>query len=45
MEVTGIRYGYHGMIHNDFVELKANSVSNILARGAGWLLRISKQLK
>ena len=26
LSVTGIRYGYHGMIHNDFVELKANSV-------------------
>lgn len=41
MEVTGIRYGYHGMIHNDFVELKANSVSNILARG-GTILKTAR---
>ena len=32
-EVVGIRYGYHGMIHNDFVALQAGSVSDILARG------------
>ena len=41
MEVSGIRYGYHGMIHNDFVELKANSVSNILARG-GTILKTAR---
>jgi 6-phosphofructokinase 1 len=41
LEVTGIRYGYHGMIHNDFVELKANSVSNILARG-GTILKTAR---
>ena len=23
LKVTGIRYGYHGMIHKDFVEMKA----------------------
>jgi len=40
-EVSGIRYGYHGMIHNDFVELKANSVSNILARG-GTILKTAR---
>ncbi len=33
LEVVGIRQGYHGMIHKDFIELKANSVSDILARG------------
>jgi len=41
MKVTGIRYGYHGMIHNDFVEFKANSVSNILARG-GTILKTAR---
>lgn len=41
MKVTGIRYGYHGMIHNDLVELKANSVSNILARG-GTILKTAR---
>jgi 6-phosphofructokinase len=41
LEVTGIRYGFHGMIHNDFVELKANSVSNILARG-GTILKTAR---
>jgi 6-phosphofructokinase 1 len=33
LEVTGIRHGYHGMIHHHFVEMKAHSVSDILARG------------
>ena len=33
LEVIGIRHGYHGMIHNHFVNLKAHSVSDILARG------------
>jgi len=41
LEVVGIRHGYHGMIHNDFVELKANSVSNILARG-GTILKTAR---
>jgi 6-phosphofructokinase len=41
LEVVGIRYGYHGMIHNDFVELKTNSVSNILARG-GTILKTAR---
>ena len=41
MEVTGIRYGYHGMIHNDFVKMKANSVSNILDRG-GTILKTAR---
>ena len=33
LEVTGIQHGYHGMIHNNFVDLEAGSVSDILARG------------
>ncbi len=41
LEVTGIRYGYHGMIHNDFVEMKAHSVSDILARG-GTILKTAR---
>ncbi len=41
LEVVGIRYGYHGMIHNDFVEMKANSVSDILARG-GTMLKTAR---
>jgi len=41
LEVVGIRHGYHGMIHNDFVEMKANSVSDILARG-GTILKTAR---
>ena len=41
MGVVGIRYGYHGMIHKDFVGMKANSVSNILARG-GTILKTAR---
>lgn len=41
LEVVGIRYGYHGMIHNDFVELKAFSVSDVLARG-GTILKTAR---
>lgn len=41
LEVVGIRQGYHGMIHNDFVEMKANSVSDILARG-GTILKTAR---
>lgn len=33
LEVIGIRHGYHGMINKHFVNLKAHSVSDILARG------------
>jgi len=40
-EVVGIRYGYHGMIHNDFVALQAGSVSDILARG-GTVLKTAR---
>jgi 6-phosphofructokinase 1 len=41
MEVVGIRYGYYGMIHKDFVELKAESVSDILSRG-GTILKTAR---
>ena len=41
LEVTGIRHGYHGMIHNHFVNLKAHSVSDILARG-GTILKTAR---
>ncbi len=41
LDVTGIRHGYHGMIHNHFVELKAHSVSDILARG-GTILKTAR---
>ncbi len=41
LEVVGIRHGYHGMIHNDFVEMKSNSVSDILARG-GTILKTAR---
>jgi 6-phosphofructokinase 1 len=41
LEVIGIRHGYHGMIHNHFVELKAHTVSDILARG-GTMLKTAR---
>jgi 6-phosphofructokinase 1 len=41
LKVTGIRYGYHGMIHKDFVELQAHSVSDVLARG-GTILKTAR---
>jgi len=41
LKVTGIRYGYHGMIHKDFVELQAQSVSDVLARG-GTILKTAR---
>lgn len=41
LEVVGIRYGYYGMIHKDFVELKASSVSDILSRG-GTILKTAR---
>ena len=41
MEVTGIRHGYHGMIHNHFVNLRSHSVSDILARG-GTILKTAR---
>lgn len=41
MEVVGIRHGYQGMINKNFVELKAHSVSDILARG-GTILKTAR---
>ena len=41
LEVVGIRHGYHGMIHDQFTELKAYSVSDILARG-GTMLKTAR---
>ncbi|GAB4411369.1 MAG: 6-phosphofructokinase [Bacteroidia bacterium] len=41
IEVVGIRRGYQGMIEGDFVEMKANSVSNIIQRG-GTILKSSR---
>ena len=41
LEVTGIRLGYHGMIHKHFVSLKPHSVSDILARG-GTILKTAR---
>lgn len=37
LEVYGIRYGYEGMINNDFIQLNAKSVSNIIHRGGTFL--------
>jgi 6-phosphofructokinase 1 len=41
LEVTGIRHGYHGMINGHFVNLKAHSVSDIIARG-GTILKTAR---
>lgn len=41
LEVAGIRHGYHGMINNHMVHLKAHSVSDILARG-GTILKTAR---
>lgn len=41
LRVTGIRHGYHGMIHKHFVELKAHSVSDIISRG-GTILKTAR---
>jgi 6-phosphofructokinase len=41
MEVVGIRHGYHGMIYKHFTELKAHSVSDILAKG-GTILKTAR---
>ncbi len=41
LEVIGIRHGYHGMINNHMVPLKAHSVSDILARG-GTILKTAR---
>ncbi len=41
IEVSGVRHGYHGMIYNHFVNLKAHSVSDILDRG-GTILKTAR---
>lgn len=41
IEVAGIMQGYHGMINGIFIELKANSVSDILSRG-GTILKTAR---
>lgn len=41
MEVVGIRHGYHGMIFKHFTNLKAYSVSDILAKG-GTILKTAR---
>ncbi len=41
MEVIGIRHGYHGMIHNHFINLRAHSVSDIIGRG-GTILKTAR---
>lgn len=41
LQVVGIRHGYHGMIHGHFVNLKAHSVSDILAKG-GTILKTAR---
>lgn len=38
LEVMGIRRGYAGLIEGDFIELKANSVSDVMQRGGTFLL-------
>ncbi|MEN8157518.1 MAG: 6-phosphofructokinase [Bacteroidota bacterium] len=44
LEVTGIRHGYHGMIHNQMSDLKAHSVSDILSRG-GTILKTARSME
>lgn len=41
VEVVGVVRGYNGMINNDFVELNARSVSNIIQRG-GTILKTAR---
>jgi 6-phosphofructokinase 1 len=41
LEVVGIRHGYHGMINNHMVNLKAHSVSDTLAKG-GTILKTAR---
>lgn len=41
MGVSGVRFGYQGMIDDDFVELHHHSVSNILQRG-GTILKTAR---
>jgi len=41
LEVVGIRHGYHGMINNHFIGLKAHSVSDVLSKG-GTILKTAR---
>jgi len=41
LEVVGIRHGYHGMINNHMISLKAYSVSDILSKG-GTILKTAR---
>ncbi|MCD4734517.1 MAG: 6-phosphofructokinase [Bacteroidales bacterium] len=41
LEVAGILNGYNGLIHNEFVKLKSESVSNIIQRG-GTILKTAR---
>lgn len=41
IRVTGVMYGYEGMINNELVEMGAGSVSNIIQRG-GTILKTSR---
>jgi 6-phosphofructokinase 1 len=41
LEVFGIRAGYNGLIHDDFINLKSHDVSNIIQRG-GTILKTAR---
>lgn len=41
LEVTGIRYGYNGMIEDDFIKMESSSVANIIQRG-GTILKTAR---
>ena len=41
LQVHGIRYGYEGMINDDFVKMDAKSVANIIHRG-GTILKTAR---
>lgn len=41
LQVYGIRYGYDGMIKDDFIKMDASSVSNIIHRG-GTILKTAR---
>ena len=44
LEIAGILHGYNGLIAGDFIEMKNESVSNILQRG-GTILKTSRSEK
>ena len=41
IQVSGIRYGYQGMIDNDIIHMNASSVANIIQRG-GTILKTAR---